>query len=99
MACALTCATCLVCEDPEPIDGFEVVFQYGLIGESLAVYLDSTAIVAGVQADVFCSVGGRRIGAGGMGEGAEWKVSGDVWEVWVLETSRSASTGGADRWI
>ena len=73
MACALTCATCPVCADPEPIDGFDVVVQYGLIGDSLAVYLDGAAVVAGAQFIVVCSVGGKgRLVV--LGDVGQWTV-------------------------
>ena len=63
LACAFTCVTCPVCADPEPIEGFDVVIQYGTVGDSLAVYFDSAAVVAGAQFIVQCEVGGRELGA------------------------------------
>ena len=53
-----------MCADPEPIDGFAAVVQYGLVGDSLAVYVDSTDTVSGAQFIVLCTVGGRNIGGG-----------------------------------
>ncbi len=58
-ACALQCFTCIICEDPEPIPGVVAIFQYELFGDSLIIYLDSTETVAGFQAQVGCTVGGK----------------------------------------
>ena len=53
-----------MCADPEPIDGFAAVVQYGLVGESLAVYVDGADTVSGAQFIVLCTVGGMNIGGG-----------------------------------
>ena len=50
-----------MCADPDPIDGVDIVVQYGLVGESLAVYIDGTDTVSGAQFIVLCTSGGRKI--------------------------------------
>lgn len=52
-----------MCEEPDPIDGFDVVVQYDFAGTFFVLYVLSPEIeVAGLQAVVQCTVGGKELG-------------------------------------
>lgn len=56
-ACGLSCLSCPICEDPDPVDGVEVIFQTaGQVGggDNIIIYIDSSEAIAGVQASVAC---------------------------------------------
>lgn len=60
LTCPATCRTCQVCQDPDPIPGIQVIVQYGLLLEDgFFVYLDTTATIAGFQAQIGCDVNGK----------------------------------------
>lgn len=60
--CGLTCATCEICEDPEPIMGVDVIFQYQVIdGSNLIIFIDNVEAVSGIQAGVFCETDGKSL--------------------------------------
>ena len=55
VACALTCFTCPICEDPDPVPGFDIVIQSAVVTDGvLSVFIDSQATVAGVQGILSC---------------------------------------------
>lgn len=58
-ACSLSCLTCAICPDPDPIPGIPVIFQYDFIQGDVIVYMDNTVVVAGFQAQVGCTIGGE----------------------------------------
>lgn len=59
-ACALTCLTCEICEDPVPIMGVDVIFQYEIVdGENLVIFIDNLVPVSGIEAGVFCESNGK----------------------------------------
>ena len=60
MACPLECGTCEICQDPEPIDGIDVIIQFDEVesGE-LYVYVDSEEDIAGVQGQLACISDGK----------------------------------------
>ena len=68
-ACALTCLTCQICQDPEPVTGFNAIVQYKLVGETLIIYMDSDTVVSGLQARLGCTVDGESRNAHGLGAG------------------------------
>lgn len=58
-ACQLTCLSCPICEDPDPIPGVDVIFQNALIGENdFIIYIDNTLPVSGLQAGIVCESNG-----------------------------------------
>ena len=59
-ACALTCFTCAICEDPDPVPGFPCVVQSVEVAPGvLSTFIDCQETVAGVQAVLSCLSGGK----------------------------------------
>lgn len=55
VACALTCFTCAICEEPDEIVGFDIILQSSMVSPGvLSVFIDSQATVAGVQGVLSC---------------------------------------------
>ena len=54
-ACGLTCFTCPICEDPDPVPGFDIVLQSAMVAPGvLSVFIDGGVTVAGVQGVLSC---------------------------------------------
>lgn len=63
LACGFSCASCPICAEPEPIEEIQVIMQYGVVGDIFVLYVTSEEIeIAGLQAQVFCTVDGKQQG-------------------------------------
>ena len=63
-ACGESCLSCPICEDPDPIDGIDIIVQYAEVAPGvLSVYVDAKVDIGAFQGVLSCisSTTGKRL--------------------------------------